>query len=151
MTMTSLAPSGPANLDALEAFMEFPTSLARLDTAGRVERVNLAFRARLGDDQPAEAALRALAQNPEGAWCSVRLGSKGKTDGKMRPRAIRTSNRILLILDDQGGTGRGSHLDVLLARITDLERLAATDPGCRFAGKSPATLAFIEEFVNKAN
>ena len=127
MTIASSAHPGPANLDALEAFMEFPAALALLDAAGRVERANLVFLARLGDAGLDAAALRALAQDPDGAWRSVRLALKGGADGTTRARAIRTSHRILLILDDPGGAGRGSEVDALLARITELERLASTD------------------------
>jgi hypothetical protein len=73
MTITSPAHPATGNLDALEAFMEFPAALALLDAAGRVERANLVFLARLGDDELAEAALRALAHDPDGAWNRAHL------------------------------------------------------------------------------
>lgn len=81
MTNASSAPPRPANLDALETFMEFPAALALLDSVGRVELANLVFLARSGDDQLAEAPLRALAQDPDGAWRSVQLGLKGEANG----------------------------------------------------------------------
>lgn len=121
----SLDSAGFANSDALDAFMVFPAPLALLDPAGHPELVNARFRDRFSVEELNEATLRMLAHDPNGIWHDVGLTRGDAESPAVRARAVRTSHRVLLIVDDPDG---GEHnVDAMRARINDLERLTTTD------------------------
>lgn len=127
MSAISPEPGVLANLDVLEAFMEFPAPLALLDEEGKAELVNARFLACFSDGELDSVALQAMARNPDGAWRAVRLFEGEGTKREVRVRAVRTTRRVLLIVEETEGVAHGTPLDALHARIAELENLAATD------------------------
>ncbi len=72
--MNATSASTDALPDALlAAFISFPAPLALLDAQGRTTLVNSRFRSQFSESAPAAAALRTLAQNPDGIWQSIPL------------------------------------------------------------------------------
>jgi diguanylate cyclase (GGDEF)-like protein len=129
-TATSASASGhamPVNDDMLEAFMRFPAPLAMLDLDGHVELANSRFMEHFGPDRLDTAGL--VSQVPKGlaTWQPINLAPQDLHRAGLRARAIRTSGRILLMIDDSAAPQLRSELDELHGRIDTLERLAATD------------------------
>ncbi len=127
--MSAISPDAGtlANLDVLEAFMEFPAPLALLDAEGKAELVNARFLACFSDGELDSAALQAMARNPDGAWRAVHLFEGEENKREVRARAVRTTHRVLLIVEETEGAAHGTPLDALHARIVELESIAATD------------------------
>lgn len=126
MTPALPDPTVAASNSALEAFMDFPAPLAILGLNGSLELVNTSFVAWFSVDGLDAVKLRAFASNPDGTWQDVHLSSGAAGSATVRARAVRTSNRILLIVDDPN-VSRDGDLEALRARIGDLEQVAATD------------------------
>ena len=124
MASTTPGPTTLASAEMLDAFMAFPAPLAFLGTDGHPELLNDVFRERFGAADLDADVLRALALESGAEPRTARLSPAAPA---VSVRTLRTPHRIMLIVDtDDGGTGN-TELETLHARITELERLSATD------------------------
>ncbi|HEX4943466.1 MAG TPA: bacteriohemerythrin [Usitatibacteraceae bacterium] len=118
-------PSGVA--DILQAFVQFPAPMALVNLEGTAVLVNAAFSSRFGEARVVPESLRELLRG-EGGERRVALRSPGLEQAvEVRARAIPMPDRILLILDESGGPRRHDEMEGLRERVSQLERLAATD------------------------
>ncbi len=141
--MNATSASTHALPDALlAAFISFPAPLALLDAQGRTTLVNSRFRSQFSESAPAAAALRTLAQNPDGIWQSIPLAplegrnpdamhltppAADTNPGVVRVRAIRAGPRVLLIVEDPDSSATHAELEAMHAHIAELETRASTD------------------------
>ncbi len=110
-----------------EAFARFPAPLALASVEAGLLQVNAAWSRRFG---PASLMPGSLVDpGPgEGGRCLLVLRTPGSGAITETPaRAFRVAGRIALVVDDPGIAGREHELDALRERISELERLAATD------------------------
>ncbi len=128
MSQTPPQTSEPAGHSLLEMFMAFPAPLALLDTDGWSERVNTRYRQRFGASEVSADRVGAFIRDVLGDWQDIALSLQDRgVATEVRVRAMRTASHIVLIVDEPGSAAYSHALDALLARIGDLERLAATD------------------------
>ncbi|MCC7000131.1 MAG: diguanylate cyclase [Deltaproteobacteria bacterium] len=117
----------PAGAELHQVFMKFPAPLALVSLGGAMLMGNLALAERFGagcvvSDGVAEAA-RSQAET-----CRIKLRSQDR-DGVIEvvARAIRLPGRLLLVLETSTPPATLVELEQLRTRISQLERLAATD------------------------
>ena len=110
-----------------------PLDEGQLPEWGRTTLVNSRYLLRFLVAAPDEAALRALAGNPDGVWQGIGLKPRNDTLAppsapvEVRMRAIRSGQRVLLIVEDAESRARDEELEALHTRISALETLASTD------------------------
>ncbi|MBP8298533.1 MAG: diguanylate cyclase, partial [Burkholderiales bacterium] len=124
MAMMEPGPTTLANAEILDAFMAFPAPLAFLGKDGHPELLNDVFRERFGEADLDAEVLHALALESGTEPRSARLTPVAPAASV---RTVRTPHRIMLIVDTDDGRTGNTELETLHARITELERLSATD------------------------
>jgi diguanylate cyclase (GGDEF)-like protein/hemerythrin-like metal-binding protein len=121
-TAKSAAPTPDQVL--LESFMNFPAPLVMADAEGHPQLVNHEYTQRFGDGIPDLDELLAAAGGAE----AVTTMHGGRGDGaRTWVRTVRTQHGVLMIFTEFFNAGDGVQFTRLQSRVTELERLVATD------------------------
>jgi len=128
--MMNDAADSPDDSRIFETFMRYPAPLAVVDLQGRIELTNKAFAdyLRRGDIDPKSLmALSGEGHTGDGTWRHLPARDAGVAP-VCRARAVRTRQRILVVVQAIGDDGEASAGDSFELRLEELAHLAPTDP-----------------------
>ncbi|MGE0358555.1 MAG: diguanylate cyclase [Burkholderiales bacterium] len=123
-------PSGspiPDDATLRELVLRFPLAVALVDGAGRIALSNGRFEDAAGSRDDLDL-FGPLLRAPDGVWHPIRLVRRGGRPLEARAQAVRIRDCTLLVVNDPGEEAPMPELEVLHARIAELERQGATDP-----------------------
>lgn len=119
--------SGLGGVEILRTFMEFPAPMALVSFEGAMVQVNSAWSAHHGDASVVPESFRDALRGDD-VDCRVALRTPGRVAAMVvHARAIRVPGHVLLVLDEPGAPKRHDELERLRNRVSQLERLVATD------------------------
>ena len=109
------------------AFERFPQPLALMGVAGR-RAGNARFRSAFAPEVLDRVEIAEIALAPPQQGRRLRVPTRGGADAEVRVDAVRIPDGTLIVFDETPGGASSGELEELRRRISELERLSATDP-----------------------
>ena len=110
-----------------DLFMQFPLALAIAASAEAKPVPNARFQELLDPACLEGDVLRGMVRSPGAEWHRVWLPGRNGESLEARAQALAMNGNIMLVVDDTPESVSGGEVDELRRRVSELERLSATD------------------------